>query len=64
MPTTFISAVLLVASTMMRLALPHVSVLSKVDLLQHYGELPFNLDFYTEMTSLYPLTRLGDLLLL
>lgn len=30
MPATFISAVLLVASTMMRLALPHVSVLSKV----------------------------------
>jgi hypothetical protein len=32
----------------------------QVDLLHHYGDLPFNLDFYTEMPSLFPLTRYID----
>ena len=48
-PNTFISALLLVTSTMLRIALPHVNVLSKIDLLPLYGQLPFNLDFYTEV---------------
>eukprot|EP01041_Mallomonas_annulata_P001623 gene1623-3143_t len=56
-PSTFISAVLLVAASMLRLGLPHVSVLSKIDLLKHYGSLPFSLDFYTEMTDLGRLVR-------
>jgi hypothetical protein len=56
-PTTFLSAVLTVAASMLRLGLPHINVLSKVDLLPNYGPLPFNLDFYTEMTDLTPLTR-------
>lgn len=56
-PATFISATLLVASSMLRLALPHVNVLSKIDLLKHYGPLPFNLDFFTEMLDLTPLAR-------
>lgn len=56
-PATFISAVLLVISTMLRLGLPHVNVLSKVDLLQYYGELPFGLDFFTEMLDLMPLAK-------
>lgn len=56
-PSTFISAALLAASTMMRLGLPHVNVLSKVDLLSHYGQLPFNLDFYTELEDLRPLAQ-------
>jgi len=63
---------------MLRLALPHVNVLTKVsypsyhhnchrryvmlplfqiDLLQYYGQLPFNLDFFTEMTDLTPLLK-------
>jgi GTPase SAR1 family protein len=50
-------AVLLTASTMMRLGLPHVNVLSKVDMLGNYGQLPFNLDFYTELEDLRPLAR-------
>lgn len=41
----------------MRLGLPHVNVLSKVDLLSHYGQLPFNLDFYTELEDLRPLAQ-------
>jgi hypothetical protein len=60
--TTFLSAVLLVAMTMLRLALPHVSVLSKVDLLarQYKDSCPFNIDFYTECLDLAPLTRFVD----
>ena len=42
---------------MMRLGLPHVNVLSKVDLLSLYGQLPFNLDFYTELEDLRPLAH-------
>lgn len=60
--TTFLSAVLLVAMTMLRLALPHISVLSKVDLLskQYKDSCPFNIDFYTECLDLMPLTRFVD----
>ena len=56
-PTTFISAVLLTASSMMRLGLPHVNILSKVDLLSQYGKMPFNLEFFTEMDDLRPLAQ-------
>lgn len=34
----------------MRLRLPQVNLLSKVDLVEAYGQLAFNLDFYTEVT--------------
>ena len=56
-PTTFVSAVLTVAASMLRLGLPHINVLTKIDLLSSYGPLPFQLDFYTEMVDLMPLTR-------
>lgn len=59
-PATFISAVLLVASTMLRLSLPHVNVLTKIDLLPSYGPLPFTMNFYTELTNLKPLVRYID----
>lgn len=42
---------------MLRLGLPHINVLSKIDLLPQYGNLPFSLDFYTEMLDLTPLLR-------
>jgi hypothetical protein len=32
--------------------LPHLNVLTKIDKLSQYGELPFNLDFYTEVQDL------------
>lgn len=48
----FLSATLLGTTTMLRLELPTVSVLSKVDLLHGYGELPFNFDFFTECHDL------------
>ena len=60
--STFLSAALLVAVSMYRLALPHVNVLTKVDLLAtHYKDsLPFNIDFYTDCTNLNPLARYID----
>jgi len=60
-PTTFISALLLSLSMMMRLELPHVNILSKIDLLPRYGELKYNLDFYTEVHDLeYLLLHLDE----
>jgi len=56
-PATFISAVLLVAASMLRLELPHVSVLSKIDLLRNYDNMPFQLNFFTELIDLTPLSR-------
>lgn len=56
-PSQYISILLLALRSMLQLDLPHVNVLSKIDLLKNYGELPFNLDFYTEvqdLTYLFP----------
>lgn len=39
MPRRYISALLLSLGTMLHLELPHVNVLSKVDLLRQYGKL-------------------------
>ncbi|KAL7422297.1 hypothetical protein Q5752_002943 [Cryptotrichosporon argae] len=49
----FISVVLLALRAMLQLELPHVNVLSKMDLMAAYGsDLPFNLDYYTEVQDL------------
>ncbi|KAJ7030604.1 hypothetical protein C8F04DRAFT_1113027 [Mycena alexandri] len=48
----YISVLLLSLRTMLHLELPHINVLSKVDLLAQYGDLDFNLDFYTEVQDL------------
>ncbi|KAF9255220.1 hypothetical protein L218DRAFT_967485 [Marasmius fiardii PR-910] len=48
----YISVLLLSLRTMLHLELPHINVLSKIDLLKQYGELDFNLDFYTEVQDL------------
>ena len=37
---------------MLQLELPHVNVLSKMDLVKGYGELAFNLEYYTEVQDL------------
>ena len=37
---------------MLQLELPHLNVLSKIDLITSYGDLPFNLDYYTEVQDL------------
>lgn len=51
-PANFLSAALLGTTTMLRLELPTVSILSKIDLLANYGPLPFSLDFFTECQDL------------
>lgn len=49
----YVAVLLLALRTMLQLELPHVNVLSKVDLLGQAGEdLPFNLDYYTEVQDL------------
>ncbi|KAL5521719.1 hypothetical protein ACEPAF_2467 [Sanghuangporus sanghuang] len=54
----YVSVLLLSLRTMLHLELPHVNVLSKMDLLTQYGELDFNLDFYTEVQDLSHLENL------
>lgn len=52
-PGKFISALLLSLSTMLQLELPHINVLSKIDLMVHYGDkVQFGIDFYTEVLDL------------
>ncbi|XP_038899612.1 GPN-loop GTPase QQT1 [Benincasa hispida] len=51
-PGKYVSALLLSLSTMLHLDLPHVNVLSKIDLIENYGRLAFNLDFYTDVQDL------------
>ncbi|EEC48664.1 predicted protein, partial [Phaeodactylum tricornutum CCAP 1055/1] len=48
----FLSAAMLGTTTMLRLELPTVNVLSKVDLLSRYGDLPLQLEFFTECHDL------------
>ncbi|KAL0640053.1 hypothetical protein Q9L58_000881 [Maublancomyces gigas] len=51
-PSKYISILLLCLRSMLQLDLPHINVLSKIDLLTQYGPLAFNLDFYTEVQDL------------
>lgn len=51
-PSKYISVLMLSLRSMLQMDLPHVNVLSKIDLIGMYGELLFNLDFYTEVQDL------------
>ncbi|KAK9844007.1 hypothetical protein WJX81_001766 [Elliptochloris bilobata] len=51
-PGKYLAALLLSLATMLHLELPQVNLLSKVDLVEAYGRLAFNLDFYTEVGDL------------
>ncbi|KAJ9598591.1 hypothetical protein L9F63_010720, partial [Diploptera punctata] len=49
----FISTLMLSLSTMLQIELPHINVLSKIDILSQYGDkLQFGIDFYTEVLDL------------
>ena len=52
LPSMYISALLLSLRTMLQMDLPHLNVLTKIDNLNKYPDLPFNLDFYTEVQDL------------
>ncbi len=57
----FISILLTCLSTMLHLEMPHVNVLSKIDLIERFGTINFNLDFYTDVLDLsYLLQSFGD----
>mmetsp|Transcript_12778 Transcript_12778/g.35394 ORF Transcript_12778/g.35394 Transcript_12778/m.35394 type:complete len:374 (-) Transcript_12778:467-1588(-) len=56
----FLSATLLGTTTMIRLELPTISVLSKIDLLHSYGELDMALEFYTDCQDLERLVPFVD----
>lgn len=51
----FISVLLTSLSTMLQIEMPHINILSKVDLIEHYGKLDFNIDFYTDVLDLHQL---------
>ena len=52
LPSMYISALLLSLRAMLQLDLPHLNVLTKIDNLSNYNDLPFNLDYYTEVQDL------------
>ncbi|CAL8354971.1 unnamed protein product [Arctogadus glacialis] len=52
-PAKFISVLCTSLASMLHVELPHVNVLSKMDLIEQYGKLAFNLDFYTEVMDLH-----------
>ncbi|RDX41673.1 hypothetical protein OH76DRAFT_1449409 [Lentinus brumalis] len=54
----YVSVLMLSLRAMLHLELPHVNVLSKIDLIHQYGDLDFNLDFYTEVQDLSYLENL------
>lgn len=51
-PSQYISILLLALRSMLMMDLPQINVFSKIDMIKSYGELPFNLDFYTEVQDL------------
>ncbi|KAJ3276578.1 GPN-loop GTPase 2 [Terramyces sp. JEL0728] len=58
-PSKYVSMLMVSLKTMLQLECPQVNVLSKIDLIESYGKLDFNLDFYTQVQDLsYLLERL------
>ncbi|ODA76720.1 hypothetical protein RJ55_07991 [Drechmeria coniospora] len=55
-PSLYISNVLLSLRAMIQMDMPHINVLSKIDKVSSYDELPFNLEFYTDVDDLNHLT--------
>ncbi|KAM9321506.1 GPN-loop GTPase 2 [Gastrophryne carolinensis] len=51
-PAKFISVLCTSLSTMLHVELPHINILSKMDLIEQYGRLAFNIDFYTDVMDL------------
>lgn len=55
----YISMLLLSLQSMLQIELPTINILSKVDLMESYGKLSFDLDFYTQVQDLsYVITAL------
>lgn len=56
----YISILLLSLRSMIQLELPHVNVISKIDKVSSYRDLPLKLDFYTEVQDLSQLIPLVE----
>lgn len=48
----YISCLLTSLTTMLHISTPHLNVLTKVDLAEKYGRLPFSLDYYSDVLDL------------
>lgn len=51
-PGSYVGALLVTLQSMLHLETPHVSILSKIDMMDKYGDLAFNLDFYADVMDL------------
>lgn len=51
-PGKFIAALLNSLATMLNLELPHINVLSKIDLIEKFGPVHYNIDYYCEVMDL------------
>jgi GPN-loop GTPase len=51
-PGKFISVLITTLNMMLHIEMPHVNLLSKIDLIEQYGKLAFNIDFFTEVLDL------------
>lgn len=58
--TKYVSVLLVSLKTMLQLELPHINVLSKIDLMDSYGTLDFTLEYYTEVMDLSQLVMRLD----
>lgn len=52
LPSLYISTLILSLRAMLQMDLPHLNVLTKIDKLASYGQLAFNLDFFTDVQDL------------
>jgi GTPase SAR1 family protein len=59
-PGKYIACLLTSLTTMLHINLPHINILSKIDLVEKYGKLPFNLDYYTDVLDLNYLVDILD----
>lgn len=55
LPSSYISMIITALRSMLLLNMPHINVISKIDLLSNYDKLPFNLQYYTNVDSLLEL---------
>ena len=55
-PSLYVSNVLLSLRAMIQMDMPHVNILTKIDKIHSYDELPFNLEYYTDVDNLMYLT--------
>jgi len=51
-PFKFISILMMSLQTMLKLELPHINILSKMDMIEKFGKLAFGLEFYTDVMDL------------